>query len=105
LVRNAVRLQLHALANNMANFLRTLALPGEVKQWSLTVKIGAKNRPARKIGHVPDAEVTVLLKLFQQILAAIATTTTITAGTMLRICAVAATSGSLGSRCAERRHS
>jgi len=45
---NAVRLQLHALAYNLANFLRTLALPEEVKQWSMTtlrdrlVKIGAK---------------------------------------------------------------
>jgi len=43
-----VRLQLHALAYNLANFLRTLALPGEVDQWSLSsvrdriVKIGAK---------------------------------------------------------------
>src|ERR1700722_7704880 len=45
---NAVRLQLHALAYNLANFLRTLALPGAVKHWSLTtlrdrlVKIGAR---------------------------------------------------------------
>ena len=45
---NAVRLQLHALAYNLANFLRTLALPREVAEWSLTslrekvVKIGAK---------------------------------------------------------------
>jgi hypothetical protein len=45
---NAVRLQLHALAYNLANFLRTLALPEEVKHWSLTtlrdwlVKIGAR---------------------------------------------------------------
>ena len=45
---NAVRLQLHALAYNLANFLRSLALPDEVKQWSMTtlrdrlVKIGAK---------------------------------------------------------------
>ena len=44
---NAVRLQLHALAYNLANFMRTLALP-EVEHWSLTtlreklVKIGAK---------------------------------------------------------------
>jgi hypothetical protein len=42
-----VRLQLHALAYNLANFQRTLALPDEIKQWSLTtlreplVKIGA----------------------------------------------------------------
>jgi Transposase DDE domain group 1 len=42
-----VRLQLHALAYNLAKFLRTLALPEEVEHWSLTtvreklVKIGA----------------------------------------------------------------
>jgi hypothetical protein len=46
---NAVRLQLHALAYNLANFMRTLALPEAVKQWSLTslreklVKIGASS--------------------------------------------------------------
>jgi hypothetical protein len=45
---NAVRLQLHALACNLAQFLRSLALPKEVEQWSLTtlreklVKIGAR---------------------------------------------------------------
>jgi hypothetical protein len=45
---NAVRLQLHALAYNLANFLRTLALPERVEHWSLTtlreklVKIGAR---------------------------------------------------------------
>jgi hypothetical protein len=45
---NAVRLQLHALAYNLANFFRTLVLPNEVERWSLTtlrekvVKIGAK---------------------------------------------------------------
>ena len=45
---NAVRLQLFALAYNLANFLRSLALPREVAQWSLTtlrerlVKIGAR---------------------------------------------------------------
>jgi hypothetical protein len=33
---NDVRLQLHALAYNLANFLRTLALPVEVEQWSMT---------------------------------------------------------------------
>jgi hypothetical protein len=30
---NAVRLQLHALACNLAQFLRSLALPKEVEQW------------------------------------------------------------------------
>ena len=45
---NEVRLQLHALACNLGNFMRTLALPKEVEHWSLTtlreklVKIGAK---------------------------------------------------------------
>ena len=33
---NAVRLQLHALAYNLANFMRTLALPKAVEHWSLT---------------------------------------------------------------------
>jgi len=45
---NAVRLQLHALAYNLGNFLRTLATPELIKDWSLTtlkdklIKIGAK---------------------------------------------------------------
>jgi hypothetical protein len=45
---NAVRLQLHALAYNLGNFLRTLATPKPIKDWSLTslteklIKIGAK---------------------------------------------------------------
>ncbi len=45
---NAIRLQLHALAYNLANFMRTLALPKEIEHWSMTtlreklVKIGAK---------------------------------------------------------------
>jgi hypothetical protein len=45
---NAVRLQLFALAYNLANFLRSLILPNEVAQWSLStlreklVKIGAR---------------------------------------------------------------
>ena len=75
---NAVRLQLHALAYNLANFLRTLALPEEVKQWSLTtlrerlVKIGAKIvRHGRSITF-QMAEVMVHRSLFQEILSAIA---------------------------------
>ena len=45
---DAVQLQLHALAYNLANFFRTLVLPDEVERWSLAtlresvVKIGAK---------------------------------------------------------------
>ena len=33
---NAVRLQLHALACNLANFLRTAATPELIEPWSLT---------------------------------------------------------------------
>ncbi len=33
---NAVRLQLHALAYNLGNFMRTLVLLREVAHWSLT---------------------------------------------------------------------
>jgi hypothetical protein len=45
---NAVRLQLHALAYNLGNFLRTLAMPEPIGDWSVTTlkvkltKIGAK---------------------------------------------------------------
>jgi hypothetical protein len=45
---NAVRLQLHALAYNLGNFMRTLAMPKTVERWSMTslreklIKIGAK---------------------------------------------------------------
>src|SRR3712207_4471283 len=47
---NAVRLQLFALAYNLANFLRSLALANEVAEWSLMtlreklVKVGARIR-------------------------------------------------------------
>jgi Transposase DDE domain group 1 len=33
---NAVRLQLHALAYNLGNFMRTLAMPKTAQPWSLT---------------------------------------------------------------------
>jgi len=45
---NQTRLQLFALAYNLANFLRRLAVPKRVRQWTLTtlreklIKIGAK---------------------------------------------------------------
>jgi len=75
---NAVRLQLHALAYNLANFLRTLTLPNEVSHWSMTtlrdrlVKIGAKVvRHGRSITF-QMAEVMVSHDLFKQILDAIA---------------------------------
>jgi hypothetical protein len=66
---NAVRLQLHALAYNLANFLRILALPEAAEHWSLTtlrekpVKIGAKVvRPGRYVTF-QMAEVAVLCSM------------------------------------------
>lgn len=51
---NQVRLQLFAMAYNVGNFLRRLALPKQIKYWSLRtmweklVKIGAK-----VVNHAP----------------------------------------------------
>ena len=75
---NAVRLQLHALAYNLANFLRTLALPDEVAQWSLTtlraklVKIGAKVVRHDRYVAFQLAEVAVPRQLFGMVLSLIA---------------------------------
>jgi hypothetical protein len=71
---NAVRLQLFALAYNLANFLRTLALPDEVAQWSLTtlrerlVKIGARIVRHGRYMVFQLAEVAVPRALFAAIL-------------------------------------
>jgi hypothetical protein len=71
---NAVRLQLHALAYNMANFFRTLVLPDEVERWSLTtlrdkvVKIGAKVVAHARYTVFQMAEVAVPRDLFRRIL-------------------------------------
>ncbi len=67
-----------AARHNLANFLRTLALPEAVSHWSMTtlrdrlVKIGAKIvRHGRSITF-QTAEVMVPRDLFQKILEAIA---------------------------------
>ena len=55
---HAVRLQLHALAYNLGNFMRTLAMPKTVEAWSLTslreklIKIGEGCQP-RSLRHFP----------------------------------------------------
>lgn len=74
---NVVRMQLHALAYKLANFLRTLALPEGLKQWLPTTlrnrlaKIGARVvRHGRSIAF-QMAEVAAPRVLFQEILAAI----------------------------------
>ena len=74
---NEVRLQLHALAYNLGNFMRTLALPKEVEHWSLTtlreklVKIGAKVVRHGRYVTFQLAEVAVPRELFRKILSLI----------------------------------
>ena len=71
---NEVRLQLHALAYNLGNFLRTLALPQEVEHRSSTtlreklVKIGAKVVRHGQYVTFQLAEVAVPRDLFREIL-------------------------------------
>ena len=73
-VDNQVRLQLFALAYNLGNFLRRLALPKSVKQWSLRtlrdklVKIGAKVVGHSRYVIFQMAEVAVPRVLFLEIL-------------------------------------
>jgi Transposase DDE domain group 1 len=75
---NAVRLQLHALAYNLANFMRTLAMPKTADPWSLTslreklVKIGAKVVSHGRYVIFQMAEVAVSRQMFADILALIA---------------------------------
>jgi hypothetical protein len=75
---NAVRLQLHALAYNLGNFLRTLATPEPIQDWSLTslreklIKIGAKVVSHGRYVAFQMAEVAIPRKLFAQILQLIA---------------------------------
>jgi hypothetical protein len=68
------QLQLHALAYNLANFMRTLALPRKAEHWSLTtlreklVKIGAKVVSHGRYITFQLAEVAVPRDLFRNIL-------------------------------------
>ena len=71
---NALRLQLHALAYNLGNFMRTLALPDAVEEWSLTslreklIKIGAKIVRHGRYVTFQMAEVVIPRDLFADIL-------------------------------------
>jgi len=73
-VDNQVRLQLFALAYNLGNFLRRLALPRSVQHWSLTtlreklIKIGAKVVTHSRYIIFQMAEVAVPKGLFRAIL-------------------------------------
>jgi Transposase DDE domain group 1 len=71
---NAVRLQLHALAYNLGDFLRTLATPEPIGDWSMTspkeklLKIGAKVVSHGRYIAFQMAEVTIPRGLFADIL-------------------------------------
>ena len=73
-VDNQVRLQLFALAYNLGNFLRRLALPKKIKDWSLRtlqvklIKIGAKVVKHARYVTFQMSEVLVSKRLFQEIL-------------------------------------
>jgi hypothetical protein len=71
---NQVRLQLFCMAYNIGNFLRRLALPRQIKDWSLRtmrerlVKIGAKVVSHARYVTFQMAEVLVSRSLFYEIL-------------------------------------
>jgi hypothetical protein len=75
---NAARLQLFALAYNLANLLRQLVLPKPIRGWTLTtlretlIKIGAKVVSHSKYVIFQRAEVAVPRQLFAAILERIA---------------------------------
>jgi hypothetical protein len=75
---NAVRLQLHALAYNLGNFLRTLVTPEPIAEWSLTtlreklIKIGAKVVSHGRYVAFQMAEVAIPRQLFAAIVERIA---------------------------------
>jgi hypothetical protein len=71
---NAARLQMFALAYNLANFLRQLALPQAIQGWTMTtlrerlVKIGAKVVSHAKYVVFQLAEAAVPRELFAALL-------------------------------------
>jgi len=73
-IDNQVRLQLFALAYNLGNFLRRLALPKKIREWSLRtlkeklIKIGAKVVRHSRYLIFQMAEVAVPRALFCEIL-------------------------------------
>jgi len=73
-----VRLQLQALAYNLGNFMRTLALPKVAEPWSLTsrceklIKIGARVISHGRYVMFQMAEVAVSRQMFKEILSLIA---------------------------------
>ena len=75
---DAVRLQLHVLAYDLGNFMRTLAMPKTAQPWSLTslreklIKMGAKVVSHGRYVTFQMAEVAVSRQMFADMLALIA---------------------------------
>ena len=75
---NAVRLQLHVLAYNLGDFMRTLAMPKTAQPWSLTspreklIKIGAKVVSHGRYVTFQMAEMAVSQQMFADMLPLIA---------------------------------
>ena len=73
-VSNQVRLALFVLSYNLGNFLRRLALPQEIRHWSLRtlltklIKIGAKVVRHSRYFTFQMTEVAVSRKIFAEIL-------------------------------------
>ncbi len=76
-ISNQARLCLFVLAYNLGNFLRRLALPGKIKQWSLRsllvklIKIGAKVLRHSRYVTFQMAEVAISKEIFAKILSRI----------------------------------
>ncbi len=74
LAANEVRFQLHALAYNLVNFLRTLATPEETGRWSLTslskrlIKTGSRLVRHGRYVIFQMAEVAIPRRVFAAIL-------------------------------------
>ena len=75
---DAVRLQLHVLAYDLGNFMRTLAMPKTAQPWSLTslreklIKMGAKVVSHGRYVTFQMAEVAGSRQMFADMLALIA---------------------------------
>ena len=73
-----MRLQLHVLAYNLGNFMRSLAMPKAAEPWSLTrlreklIKIGARVVSHGRYVTFQMAEVAVSRQMFADMLSLIA---------------------------------
>ena len=60
---NAVRLQLHALAYNLGNFMRTLAMPKTAEPWSLAHRAAAVTASTSMTGRLGQMRQTTTAEM------------------------------------------